>query len=625
MAGDNGMTPQPRESLQIACPETDNRPVWSRRIVCGMSLVMIGMLGVGDASAGQLHIEHYGLKEVRRSEDTVLVGKVLATQKQKKSMQVSLEVTRVFAPATTAAEPMPQGLGGNGKPIKVGDRISREVYGGVEWTDPHKSPLDRRLRGGLRGLPADGATIVLVPASQGAVEILPFDEARLRTLTILYSADPAIVMRAASQSALEDDLKNEDLAELARAELKSRGKLSPVLLLKGDENELYELYRTWAPVERAKFLREAMPTLVRDVTLRRRAAKVALNELTPEVIAPTAELVSLLDWKSPDDRRALEDARIALLGVVNPDQKRNTNLDLSSYGDYLYESTVRRPDYRNNDEDLDKLLAYCDTPTKAKLAARLLGAVYSSDRARGDDFDAFVLAAAVDLAKVAPSVALWEPLQKLQPQKPRVTSQKETVLRAMVEIGSALAKHDTQYKSKVRELIEPLLTTDVNLPDEIMKSYRDHVGAVPRGKPVAVTLELGPKQWRRLASGERVSIHKQTSGDYEVEVTHADGSSTAYTLQAKTDWYREWWIEPYVIVVNRIGDRIRLRMTPAEKDPALEPATLYEMAKKICERRGGTGEVLQDPDDALGVYTYEIKGAKACKVRLGMRTKTLRP
>lgn len=589
-----------------------------------MTSVAVGVLGVAVANAGQLHVEHYGLKDVRRSDDTVLIGKVLATQKQKKSMQVTLEVTRVFAP-TAAAVSTPRRIGDDSKPIRIGDRISREVYGGVEWTDPHKSPLDRRLRGGLRGLPADGATIVLVPSMQGAVEILPFDEARLRTLTILYSADPGGVMRSASQSALEDDLKNEDLAELARAELKSRGTLSPVLLLKGDESELYALYRNLAPVEKAKFLREAMPTLVREAPLRRRAAKIALNELTPEVIAPTAELVNLLDWKSPDDRRALDDARIALLGVANPEQKRNTNLDLSPYGDYLFESTVRRPDYRSNDDDLDKLLAYCDTPTKAKLAARLLGAVYTSDRVRGDDFDAFVLATAVELAKVAPSTALWEPLQKLQPQKPRVTSQKETVLGAMVEIGSALAKHDPQYKTKVRELIEPLLTTDMSLPDDVMKAYREYVGTVPRGKPTATTLELGPKQWRRLSSGERVSVQKQKSGDYEVEITHPDGSSEVRPLPAKTDWYREWWIEPYVIVVNRVGDRVSLRMTPAEKDPALEPATLYEMAKKICERRGGSGDVLQDPDETLGVYTYEIKGAKACKVRLGMRTKSLRP
>lgn len=594
-----------------------------------MTWVVVGALGGAVANAGQLHIEYYGLKDVRRSDDTVLIGKVLTTQKQKKSMQVTLEVTRVFAPPTTASSP-PRGLGlgVDTKPVKVGDRVTRELYGGVEWTDPHKSPVDRRLRGGLHGLPADGATILLVPSAQGAFEILPFDEARLRTLTILYGADPAAVMRNQTQSALEEDLKNEDLAELARTELKSRGKLSPVLLLKGDENELYELYRNLAPLEKAKFLREAMPTLTRDVSLRRRAARVALAELTPEVIAPTAQLVNLLDWNAPEDRRALEDARIALLGVANPEQKRNTNLDLSSYGDFLYESTVRRPDYRSNDDDLDKLLAYCDAPTKAKLAARLLGAVYTSaGKSRGDDFDGFVLATAVELAKVAPSPALWAPLQKLQPHKPRVTSQKQVVLEAMVEIGSALAKHDAQFKTQVRELIEPLLTTELTLPDDVMKAYRDHVGEVPRGKPVAVTLELGPKQWRRLVSGERVSIQKQKGGDYEVEITQPDGSSEVRPLEAKTDWYREWWIEPYVIIVKRVGDRVNLRMTPAEKDPALEPAELYEIAKKICERRGGSGsgDVLQDPDDVLGVYTYEIKGAKGCKVRLGMRTKSLRP
>lgn len=173
--------------------------------------------------------------------------------------------------------------------------------------------------------------------------------------------------------------------------------------------------------------------------------------------------------------------------------------------------------------------------------------------------DGFGLSTAVDLARLAPSAALWEPLQKLDPNRPRVTSTQEFLLGAMLEIGVALAR--------------------------------------------------------------LISINAEP-GASVVVIEQPDGSSEERCLDANRDAYREWYLPPYVIVVQRVGQTITLRFTPATRAPAMDPAAAYDMAKAICDRRGKMGEVVQDPQDYDGLYTYELKGgARPCKIRIGTRTR----
>ena len=122
----------------------------------GWAATVVGVVGV--AAAGQLHVQHFGLKECRAQGSTVLVGKVTASGKQGKQQTVTLTVTRVFA-------------GRDGEAAKVGSSVTRALYGGVEWTDPHKSPLDLRLRGGLPGVPAEGTLVAVVPSERTAFEL----------------------------------------------------------------------------------------------------------------------------------------------------------------------------------------------------------------------------------------------------------------------------------------------------------------------------------------------------------------------------------------------------------------------------------------------------------------------
>ncbi len=587
----------------------------------GLSALVLLLASGGAARAGQLHIEHFGLKEVREEGATIVVGSVTATAKQGRKRTVTLTVTKLFVAAGG-------GRGFNeGKPAGVGESITRELYAGVEWTDPHKSPMDHRLRGALHDTPAIGASVILVPSRRSGFELLAAEETPLRTLAILWGPDAKAALAKETPERLAEDLKNPDLAELARVELGKRGKLSASLLLRGDERYVSDHYRKLSPDRRAAFLREVLPATKRDRDLRLRAAKVALDELEPQTLAPVALLVAQLDWKDADEAEELEQLRVPLLTVADPETRRGRRVDLSAFEDYLVQSTLRRPDHRSNDEDLEKLAALCDKPTRARLAVKFLAAVYGTSRAKDDDPDDFLLGTAAELARAAPSVALWEPLTKLDPNRPRVTSTKSQILDAMADIGASLAKHDPRFKAKVRDLLEPhLVSGELTISDETKQRYDKIIGVLKRGAPQAATVELKAGQTRRLANGDRVTVKASKEGnDLEVELAQPGGQSDSRFLETGKDRYREWWIDGYLVIVHAAGAGVRLTLTPMKKDKALEPSDAFALARKVCDKRGATGQVEQDNQDGDGLYTYEVKEPKPCVVRVGLRTRKVLP
>lgn len=587
----------------------------------GLSALVLLVASTSAARAGQLHIEHYGLKEVRAEEATVVVGTVTGATRQGRKQSVTLTVTKIFGGKVPILR-----VGGD-QPAVVGESITRELYPGVEWTDPHKSPLDHRLRGALHEAPAIGASVILVPSQRGGFELLLAEATPLRTLAILWGPDAKAALAKEATERLAEDLKNPDLAELARVELGKRGKLTAVLLLRGDERYLYDHYRKLSPEKRAAFVREVLPATKRDRELRLAAAKVVFDELAPQTIPPVAQLAAQMDWNNEEEAQELGQLQVPLLTVADPETKRGRRVDLSPFEAYLIESVLRRPDHRSSDDDFDKLAPLCDKPTRARMAVKLLSSVYTSKHAKPDEPDDFVLGTAAELAQKAPSTALWEPLSKLDPNVPKVNSTKSQLLDAMADIGASLVKHDAKFKAKVRDLIEPfLVNADLTIQDETKARYDKIIGALKRGAPQAATIELKAGQMRRLANGDRVTVKPSKEGnDLEVELAQPGGQSDSRFLETGKDRYREWWIDGYLVIVRAAGAGLRLTLTPMKKDRTLEPSDAFQLAKKICDQRGATGEVEQDNQDGDGLYTYEVKEPKPCVVRVGLRTRRVLP
>src|SRR4051794_22032040 len=205
--------------------------------------ILAALLVSGTAFSGQLFVDEYGLKQVAAADGaTVVVGKLVSSRKVGREQEIEVEVAQVFCKGAVS--------------LKPGEHLRRKVYPGVEWTDPHKSPIEHRLRHKIDA--GDGATVVVVPFegfSSVEVELLPASPEVLRTLRILfdgsgYSAEP--------EARLVEDLANPDLAELARAVLKVRGRLTVAALAGADPRFLAEHFRGLSPAERVKFAAEAV-------------------------------------------------------------------------------------------------------------------------------------------------------------------------------------------------------------------------------------------------------------------------------------------------------------------------------------------------------------------------------
>jgi hypothetical protein len=274
------------------------------------------------------------------------------------------------------------------------------------------------------------------------VELLAASGAVLRTLEILTANDPAAALANEPRAALEADLANPDLAELARAELARRGVLSPGALLRADPRFLHRHYAALSTDDKRRFVEAALPLAKRDRADRDRLCDVALREIDPRTILALAPLVALLDPKQRDDARRLENLRVELLSISSraADNPAGRPPDFSPLVDEVVEWGIHRPDGRSSDDHDERITRHLSAMAKARVAEALLGAVFSSSHSKADDPDGWLLAEATRLAAEAPSPTLLAVLARLDPNAPRVTSEKELVMDAILRVSATVVK-----------------------------------------------------------------------------------------------------------------------------------------------------------------------------------------
>jgi hypothetical protein len=231
------------------------------------------LLGAEDAMAGQLMIDDFGLKEVAAQEGWVYAGAVAKALAKNK---LELTVRRVYlVPGKDAPE------------AREGSTITIEIYQGIKWTNPRKSPIDRRLRGAIaaRSLKVGDETIA-VPASGAGFELLAATPRNLEKVEVLFHGAESYAKK--EEAKLADDLADPDLADLALAALKQRGAIKPSYLLGADFHLLVEYWESADERTRKEFL-HALP---KNKPTAERVLDMVERKLS---LAPLAELAPFLD------------------------------------------------------------------------------------------------------------------------------------------------------------------------------------------------------------------------------------------------------------------------------------------------------------------------------------------
>lgn len=428
-------------------------------------IAVLSLLCATAAPAGQLVVEEYGLKDVAARAafgDVVFVGTVVAVTPEGRSSALELTVEQVFPKA--AARPRP------------GERVRRTRYPGVAWTDPHKSPIDHRLRGAKPDAITPGMKLVVVPGRRGGVEVLTVDDAMLRRLAFLFEPEARARYAKEPEAKLIEDLGDPELADAAQAELARRGALSAAALLAGDERALARHYRSLpSAAARVKLATEAMAAVDQRPELGERLAALLFDQPDPQAVPLMARLAARWDFGKEDERRLLGELRGAVETLIDDARERRTRLDLSPLAEFFVAFEARRPDHQGGDDLWGEIARRLDRRAKARVAVGFLGAIYTSTHASPYQ-DEFLLEEATRLAEQAPTTDLLEPLAKMTPFKPKPTPSQEETMGAMLRIATAVARAAPRAKPRVRAIIEPWLMKPAPTPPGPFKAYRAVVG-----------------------------------------------------------------------------------------------------------------------------------------------------
>ena len=201
-------------------------------MLCGMRLrqviILAGVLLLASVChAGQLFTDLYGIEDVFDNPGVAILGTLLAIDAAKGT--VRLVVKQVWlAPGRTASLQIPhEQVEPDGHSVTTftnvelvaGKTVELPIYRGLVWTDPHRSPIDRRLRNHLELETLKPKQQVLVLGNELAKVTI---EER-RKLDLFFGAGGvAGYLAHADVARLKADLEDFDLGTRAAAPLPER-------------------------------------------------------------------------------------------------------------------------------------------------------------------------------------------------------------------------------------------------------------------------------------------------------------------------------------------------------------------------------------------------------------------
>ena len=572
--------------------------------------------------AGQLHIDRMGLRHVAKAGDALYIGVVESVTPPKKNQKKSHNSSITFTIEKIVGTPQ-------GKAPAIGSTIPLTVYGGIVWDNPNKSPIDRRLQGAVA--PKRGERVIAVDAhGANTVELLPATDANLRVVSILWDAAARTTWLASPDAVLGADLATEDLAAMAAEELGKRGALTAAVLLKANDDFLFDHVHEMEAAPKLRFLTEAAPLAKADPKVRDIVLRLATYEPRPGWIAAAAPIVAMADPATKEGEHAIRDMHLALV-IVSGGVKENRfpgPLDLSPFVDFLLAYETHRPDYRSSgDDDLPKITAHLSAKAKAALAVGFLEGSRTSTDADGE-YDDFLLHEAARLAKEAPDASILAPLAKIDPTLPRVTSSKESVMDALLTIGAAVVAGVPSERARVQEIVQPWIDKKIAAPKDTLALYRATVGEPAKGKAEKATFDLRAGESKRLATG--ITVGYKTRDDGWLDVSFEEGEQgTEWGIDPALDGYREYWVEPYLVILERPGktaDRIRVTVVPHTTKPVeLEDPDGYKQAKALAAKAGCPDYDSHENRTWEGRFEYRSTGpgGKTCTILIGTWTHTV--
>ncbi len=405
-------------------------------------------VGVKSAYAGQLHVETYGFAEVARVTGFALAATVLAVDAAKHSIKIIVRKIWV-APKKEADE------------YRVGDTYDVPLYQGVVWTNPNKSPIERRLLGFLSLEDIKPGKYVIVAGNPP--EAVADNPTNRRKADILIGAAEDYA-KAASDKELAFDLHDEDLMQVAYDALKARGRLEARLIVENGNkatrailinHHLLQL----TPAETGQFLAAAHPLFANggNRPSLHDLIYTLSNRMDTTFLAEMGELTDLLDPNIPDDLGSAANAFSGLSRLFKTRTVAVPGTERFSEAFICYHAT--HPPYVQP-EEIPLFIAHLPEAAKMDFYKKMLASVFARTHkplAKGDMFDQRFLKVVCDAVEAVPAREAVELLKLVDIDAVSVISDKRVAAETAARMAKAIVGKYPDEAANVAAVVGPIL------------------------------------------------------------------------------------------------------------------------------------------------------------------------
>ncbi len=340
--------------------------------------------------AGQLHVTLLDLSAVAQGAGIALVATVLSVRRTREKTTVlgRLEQIRRASRREDGAGRLQDDRCFADATYQLGSEHEFTLYEGVEWTDPHKSPADIRVRGSLSADEIKSRDQVVFVKGVMGWEALPWNAAMERKLGIFF--DEGGIRRyteRVSTVELEKDLSDPDLRSMARKILIDRNALTPEAVVRA-------AHRSVRPYDLLAEHFEPLNHKERNTFLTA-AADILSSSPKPEVIRG---LIEVIDRYSTREEHQEAKSRLVITLVessTSEEDAEQADWFVRKYSGWLPREQRALLDDRSEGEFLDWLLSedVNEREDAVKIARRmteerraeLLSRLLWGDRVREDE------------------------------------------------------------------------------------------------------------------------------------------------------------------------------------------------------------------------------------------------
>ncbi len=437
------------------------------------------------ACAGQLFTEHYGLLQVVEMSGLAILGSVVAINS--KERKVTLLIKKIWhrPDKLPTLQVNIAKVDENGKnyllieevTIELSKNLDLNIYTGVEWTDPNKSPLDHRLFGHLNlGEVKKGQDVIYA-----GKELLPSNTEITGRLDRIFNTNfKSEYPNKAKKEELLSDLNDYSLAKVAFAELLERksASLRTLMSLKNSELSLGLLpilFEKTKETTGATLFNEAKAEFLSDYPIEIKSAILyqLISQAKPEMLGSAASFVNHLLFSKQSKIEKSQETYFFNSGVdrgneiLRKVEGKFTPSNVASIGQ-LYWSLklmqVTNPDVDTLEHSTEKLL----TDQKSDIRNQFVSSGFNSltqylnfknhelnERAK------MIIGILVKLIVERPDDYYVASITQLPVESVKSLEDKTSITQAMISMAVALVKKDSSLKSSLKTVIERNLKTEV--------------------------------------------------------------------------------------------------------------------------------------------------------------------